>query len=326
VRRVVASGNVARYGGGVYVSGPASPDAWASWVLTDNEASYGGGAVFVETAATSLVNGVLLSNAATELGAGLYAYDGSFDLRNAAVAWNLGAAAVYAESADITAAYDAWWENPDGNTHGFAPTDAVLAAPGFVDYRGDGDATDDTFALWRSSALIDAGDPALSDADGSRSDIGVRGGAWFVPEDADGDGASTATDCDDTDPATLPGAPDAWYDGADTNCDGASDYDQDGDGLDAQLYGGPDCDDTDAAVGPCPGEDTATPDDTGVPDTNTASDADTDGADAATPKDDAEGCGCATPSAAPNPAWAGLVALGTLVRRRVRGVRGTSRA
>lgn len=321
VRRVVASGNTAQYGGGAYVAGAARPDEWGNWVLADNEAGYGGGAAFVETDMTNLVNGVLLSNAATELGAGLYLFDGTFDVRNAAVAWSSGSAAIYAESADITAAYDAFWENPEGNTHGFAATDSISAAPGFVGYAADGDATDDSFALWRTSPLVDAGDPAVLDADGSRSDIGVQGGAWFVPQDADGDGATTTTDCDDAEPGTLPGAADTWYDGVDADCDGASDYDQDGDGLDAADHGGADCDDLDATVGECPGEDTAPPDtdadsaeDTAPSDTDT----DTDAADAPGDGTTPDGCGC---SAAPVPAsataWVGLVALAGL-RRRVR--------
>lgn len=41
-----------------------------------------------------------------------------------------------------------------------------------------------------------------------------------------------------------------WYDGRDTDCDGASDYDQDGDGDDAAAWGGVDCDDRDPTVHP----------------------------------------------------------------------------
>ncbi len=60
--------------------------------------------------------------------------------------------------------------------------------------------------------------------------------------------ANNSDDCDDTDASVFPGAADAWYDGVDSNCDGASDYDQDGDGQNAVAGGGVDCDDTDAAV------------------------------------------------------------------------------
>ena len=40
----------------------------------------------------------------------------------------------------------------------------------------------------------------------------------------------------------------SWYDGTDQDCDGANDFDQDGDGYDSDQYGGTDCDDTSALV------------------------------------------------------------------------------
>ena len=256
-------------------------------------------------------------------GAALYLNEGSFDLRNTAVAWNRGAVAVRADTATVTAAYDAWWENTGGNAEGFSPSDEVAAAPGFVGYASDGDASDDSFALWRSSALVDAGDPALLDPDGSRSDIGVFGGEWFVPEDADGDGATTSTDCDDADGDKRPGATDTWYDGIDSDCDGASDFDQDRDGLDAEPYGGTDCDDTDAAVGACADDDTDTDTETDTDaDTDTAAETDAGGAgnndtDDAAPR--AEGCGCSSaPAAGTGGAWVGLLAAAVLLARRPR--------
>jgi hypothetical protein len=48
----------------------------------------------------------------------------------------------------------------------------------------------------------------------------------------------------------YPGAEDTWYDGIDSNCDGMSDYDADGDGHDSDAYEGDDCDDMDAARSP----------------------------------------------------------------------------
>ena len=64
--------------------------------------------------------------------------------------------------------------------------------------------------------------------------------------DQDGDQVGDCeADCDDLDASIYPGAPDAWYDGVDSDCDGADDFDQDGDGVPVDL----DLDDTDAAVG-----------------------------------------------------------------------------
>ena len=47
-----------------------------------------------------------------------------------------------------------------------------------------------------------------------------------------------------------PEAEEVWYDGIDTNCDGLSDYDQDGDGFEVEGQGGADCNDTDASIAP----------------------------------------------------------------------------
>ncbi len=60
--------------------------------------------------------------------------------------------------------------------------------------------------------------------------------------------APNKLDCDDTDATAFPGAGDSWYDGVDSNCDGANDYDQDGDGQSSIAGGGLDCDDTDPAI------------------------------------------------------------------------------
>jgi hypothetical protein len=83
-------------------------------------------------------------------------------------------------------------------------------------------------------------------------------------EDSDGDGFGGtftsvplgtacadvgAGDCDDADPRVFPGAEDPPYDGVDANCDGADDFDADGDGLADVRHGGDDCDDDDASVG-----------------------------------------------------------------------------
>ena len=76
--------------------------------------------------------------------------------------------------------------------------------------------------------------------------------------DADGDGyygTGQATslsfwsnylgpDCDDSNADINPDAEEVWYDGTDSNCDEASDFDADGDGYISAVYGGDDCNDT----------------------------------------------------------------------------------
>ena len=69
-------------------------------------------------------------------------------------------------------------------------------------------------------------------------DQDCSGGSDF---DQDGDGFASSTepneegivgtDCDDLNEAVNPGAEERWYDGVDQNCDGADDFDRDGDGI-----------------------------------------------------------------------------------------------
>ena len=77
------------------------------------------------------------------------------------------------------------------------------------------------------------------------------GSDWFA-EDWDGDGWTAAEgDCFDDPESTLggveaadvhPGASnETWYDGVDQNCDGADDFDKDGDGHASAAYDGADC-------------------------------------------------------------------------------------
>jgi hypothetical protein len=90
-----------------------------------------------------------------------------------------------------------------------------------------------------------------NDPDNPNGSIGMVG---RPPPDADGDGFITVTgggdDCDDSDATVHPEAEEIWYDGVDSNCDGASDYDADGDGFESLDFEGTDCDDADAAVHP----------------------------------------------------------------------------
>jgi len=83
-------------------------------------------------------------------------------------------------------------------------------------------------------------------------------------EGVEGTGALPGGDCDDTNARVSPQQPDTWYDGVDQDCDGADDYDQDGDGyIEDEYVGltteyvatsgtlpGNDCDDLLAGVNP----------------------------------------------------------------------------
>ena len=55
-------------------------------------------------------------------------------------------------------------------------------------------------------------------------------------------------DCDDTNNTIYPGATEVPYDDIDQDCDGADLKDVDGDGYDATVAGGNDCNDNDATT------------------------------------------------------------------------------
>ncbi len=77
--------------------------------------------------------------------------------------------------------------------------------------------------------------------------------SWLTDDggDYDVDGYTVAEgDCNDGNPRISPAATERWYDGIDKDCDGASDYDADGDGHDAEAYGGDDCNDHRRAIHP----------------------------------------------------------------------------
>ena len=120
-------------------------------------AGYGGG-VRVEAAGTAVLDRcVVVDNSVTgssTFGAGVY---GPATITNSIVRDNTGAPQI--DGADSVA-----WSDVEG---GYVGTGNVDVDPGFVD------AAQRDYHLLASSLLIDAGDPALVDPDGTRADIGA---------------------------------------------------------------------------------------------------------------------------------------------------------
>jgi MYXO-CTERM domain-containing protein len=113
----------------------------------------------------------------------------------------------------------------------------------------DADYSPDTLVeVWYDGVDHDCGedDDYDADADGYVPDEYVGSSTTEVPAS----GALPGGDCNDLNAAVNPGVSETWYDGVDGNCDGASDFDADGDTHDHEDFGGDDCDDEDFRVYP----------------------------------------------------------------------------
>ena len=136
------------------------------------------------------------------------------------------------------------WDDPESTPTEYSPIN------GFPDVASD------EVNPAHSDAWYDGIDQNCDDADDFDAD------ADSYATDAYANRASvTGDDCDDAEGAVHPGASEVYYDGTDQNCDGESDYDQDGDGYDSDDYTAgthDDCDDTRPVVNPGVNEDCGT--------------------------------------------------------------------
>jgi hypothetical protein len=217
-------------------------------VFTRNSAVYGGPMTAVHRSMANAEPTLSITNntvAADTSGAGAIHIEGlSVDLTNNIVSG--GTQAVQLSSSTVTGGYNAW--HASGQRSGWESSTDLEVDPEFA---GDPALSCGALlTLGSASALRDAGDPAVLDPDGSRSDIGAYGGPESHVPDGDGDGSAIDVDCDDSDATVFPGAEDTPYDGVDQDCDGSDTCDVDGDGVPSVLCGGTDCDDSDSDVSP----------------------------------------------------------------------------
>ena len=280
-------GNEADYAGGFYMELIDDVQMLNS-TLVENTASLEGGSGYI----LDVDDAVMENNSfVAATGGGLYFGQTVVTFTNNVVAYTTDTYGVYAGDTGTDSGssftYNDWYDNGTDDTDGyftFSTTSSgnITDAPDFNDYSEDGDCGNDDLTPATGSALIDAGDPSITDPDGSDSDIGAYGGEGSLLVDEDGDGYYSNTDCDDNDPDINPGESEVC-DGVDNDCDGEVDVgstdgstyyaDDDGDG-----YGDPDsssdlceetsgyvsddtdCDDTDSSINPgesevCDGDD-----------------------------------------------------------------------
>jgi MYXO-CTERM domain-containing protein len=182
-----------------------------------------GGAAHLSTGAWSLEFNTALTTTAPEV---FRLNTTTTSARNNLFAYNSGTA-LLRSSGTLTHTYNGYFSNSANVTGGTGATD-VLADPLLAGFLDDGICGNDQLWPGFGSPLIDAGDPALVDLDGGRSDIGAFGGPDGLDPtlyvDGDADGFGFLLDCDDAAADVYPGLTDVC-DGVDNDCTGTADDD-----------------------------------------------------------------------------------------------------
>jgi len=219
---VVISGNYAYFdAGGIWIDDSAT--VLTNVIVSGNRASSGGG-LYVYFASPTLTNVTLIGNEVDDWGGGLVLMSGSPSMTNVSISGNIAGltgGGVHATSSSPAMVYcNGWGNSPDDYSGMTDPTGADgnrSVDPGVLDVS-DPEPIEWDLHLSTTSPLIDAGDPAIGDPDGSLSDMGAYGGPgagtfdldwdsyfeWWLPGPYDSD-TSTGMDCDDLDGSVYPG-------------------------------------------------------------------------------------------------------------------------
>jgi hypothetical protein len=242
------AGNNARDGGAIYLN-RATDVRVIRGAFCGNEASRDGGAILADaTDALALESSAFFENLARNGGA-VMTYGGALDFQNNsfiandattggairtspdAMIFNNNLVAFTPRgrgvdvSTPVSATWSAFYQNlPSDGTPGLSlGVGTVASDPLLQRFAADG-RCDDNVQPRATSPLVDAGDAARLDPDGSRSDIGAFGGpeAPSLFADTDGDGEIDLYDCGPLDPLTYPGAIERC-DGLDNDCEGTPD-------------------------------------------------------------------------------------------------------
>ena len=181
--RVIAHGNEAEEDGGAFSLTDAHSQL-TSCIITENVARRGGGLFVQSPRFHQVLNVSLAGNTAHDHGAHLWVSGGPVRIINTLAVLGLDGGGLYATADAVVGSdrfYDLVYSNAGGDWVG-AWDDATGVSgnlrddPMFRRYDVDGDPTDDDLRLAAGSPAIDAGDPSITDVDGSASDIGAWGG------------------------------------------------------------------------------------------------------------------------------------------------------
>lgn len=173
-------------------------------MLGNQAGGLGGGALVREPEAFSFLFGLVVSNRAAS-GAGLLLQTlrgeadlegpgALFQVRNSILAFNIGRNLTLSapEEGVLELLYSDVY-SVGGQSYGLKQLDRsnLEVYPGFARFTNDLDSTNDDLHLHPASPLLDAGDPLLTDPDGSRADLGPGGGpeadrVWYADADSDG--------------------------------------------------------------------------------------------------------------------------------------------